>query len=305
MPFSPSPPTWPFTVRSSAARGHGGTLCCGPNVGNLWRVAPRAAQANSLQPRQPGIQVIQRASAILDALSEAQASLSLGQLARKTGLARSTVQRIVEAMQDIGWVTPPSPNGGVLLGPGLTKLAAIGGLPAQLAILHAHLERLSAELNETVDLSIRLLDRALFVDQVTAHQRLRAVSAVGETFPLYCCANGKAMLATLPDPLIESLIGTSFPALTDRTITAVPALLEQVAEIRATGTSYDREEHTMGICAAGRVVPTADGGFAAVSIPLPAQRFYGNERRLAEALSDACQVMQTALANQASVLAFA
>lgn len=263
-------------------------------------VAPQTVQGNGRQPRQPGIQVIRRASAILDALRKSQVSLSLGQLARETGLARSTVQRIVEALQDVGWVTPPSPTGGVLLGTGLTELAAAGGRPAQLAILHPHLAQLSADLNETVDLSIRSLDRALFVDQVTAHQRLRAVSAVGETFPLHCSANGKAMLATLPDPLIESLVGTSYPALTDRTITTAPVLLEQVAEIRATGVSYDREEHTMGICAAGRVIPTPDGGFAAVSIPLPAQRFYGNERHLAEALGDACQVMQAALATQAS-----
>jgi DNA-binding IclR family transcriptional regulator len=265
----------------------------------MWRVAPHAAQDDGRPSRQSGIQVIQRAAAILDALRAAEAALSLGQLARETGLARSTVQRIVEALQDAGWVTPPSPNGGVLLGPRLTELAAAGGRPAQLAILHPHLQRLSKELNETVDLSIRRHDRALFVDQVTADQRLRAVSAVGEAFPLYCCANGKAMLATLPDPLIEALTGRSFPALTDRTITTLPALLGQIAEIRATGVAYDREEHTTGICAVGRVVPTPDGGYAAVSVPLPAQRFYGHERRLAEALSDACREMQAVLAAQA------
>jgi DNA-binding IclR family transcriptional regulator len=266
-------------------------------------VVPHSAQENGRSPRQPGIQVIQRAAAILDALRAAKAPLSLGQLARETGLARSTVQRIVEALQDIHWVTPPSPNGGVLLGPGLTELAANGGRPAQLAILHPYLDRLSADLNETVDLSIRRHDRALFVDQVTADQRLRAVSAAGETFPLHCSANGKAMLATLPDPLIETLIGAAFPALTDRTITTLPVLLEQIAQIRATGVSYDREEHTTGICAVGRVVPTPDGGYAAVSVPLPAQRFYGHERRLAEALSGACQQMQAALEAQASALA--
>jgi response regulator of citrate/malate metabolism len=80
----------------------------------------QTAQDDGRQTRQPGIQVIQRAAGILDALHAADASLSLGQLARETGLARSTVQRIVEALQHVGWVTPPSPNGGVLLGPGLT-----------------------------------------------------------------------------------------------------------------------------------------------------------------------------------------
>ena len=158
--------------------------------------------------------MIQRAAAILKALRAAEAPLSLGRLARETGLARSTVQRIVETLQDADWVTPPSPNGGVLLGTGLTALASVGGRPAQLRILHPFLVKLSAELNETVDLSIRRHDGALFVDQVTADQRLRAVSAVGATFPLYCCANGKAMLSTLPDPLIETLIGRSLPART-------------------------------------------------------------------------------------------
>jgi DNA-binding IclR family transcriptional regulator len=267
---------------------------------SLSQVELHAAQENGRRPRQAGIQVIQRAVAILDALRATEISLSLGQLARETGLARSTVQRIVEALQDAGWVTPPAPNGGVLLGPRLTELAAVGDRPAQLAILHPHLQQLSAELNETVDLSIRRHDRALFVDQVTADQRLRAVSAVGETFPLHCSANGKAMLATLPDPLIEPLIGRNFPALTDKTVTTLPALLEQMAEIRTSGVAYDREEHTAGICAAGRVVPTPDGGYAAVSIPLPAQRFYGNEQRIAEALGGACLVMQAALTAQAA-----
>jgi DNA-binding IclR family transcriptional regulator len=256
----------------------------------------QAAQENGRRPRQAGIQVIQRAGAILDALRATEVPLSLGQLARETRLARSTVQRIVQALQDVGWVTPPAPNGGVLLGPQLTELAAVGGRPAHLVILHPHLEQLSKELNETVDLSIRRHDRALFVDQVTADQRLRAVSAVGDTFPLHCSANGKAMLATLPDPFVETIIGRSFPALTDKTITTLPALLEQIGGIRASGISYDREEHTTGICAAGCAVPTPDGGYTAVSVPLPAQRFYGNEQRVAEALRAACWVMQAALA---------
>jgi DNA-binding IclR family transcriptional regulator len=79
----------------------------------------------------------------------------------------------------------------------------------------------------------------------------------------------------------------------------LPALLGQLTEIRAAGVAYDREEHTTGICAVGSVVPAPDGGYAAVSIPLPAQRFYGNEKGLAEALGAACRAMQLALASQA------
>ena len=64
-------------------------------------------------------------------------------------------------------------------------------------------------MSETVDLSAVKGDHLVFVDQVTGSQRLRAVSAVGETFPLYCTANGKAYLAQLDDSAVEQLIGTA------------------------------------------------------------------------------------------------
>lgn len=124
------------------------------------------------------------------------------------------MQRIARALQDVGWVTPAVPNGGVFPGPRLIELAvAVGGRPAHLVILHPHLEQLSRELNETVGLSTRRHDRALFAGQVTAGQRLRAVSAARRDLRLHCSANGKAMLATLPDPFIETIIGRRFPTL--------------------------------------------------------------------------------------------
>ncbi|KHN91196.1 hypothetical protein BSK71_04695 [Pectobacterium actinidiae] len=46
-----------------------------------------------------GIQVISRAAAILREVCESPDGLSLGQLAALTGLARSTVQRIVDALE--------------------------------------------------------------------------------------------------------------------------------------------------------------------------------------------------------------
>lgn len=73
------------------------------------------------------------------------------------------------------------------------------------------------------------------------------------------------MLAPLPDPSSRPLSAGAFPPFTDQTITALPALLGQIAGIRASGISCDREEHTTGICTAGCAVPTPDGGYSAVA----------------------------------------
>ena len=62
------------------------------------------------------VQVIARAATILRALEEENAGLSLGQIAQRVNLARSTVQRIVAALETEKLVIAASPNGRVRLG---------------------------------------------------------------------------------------------------------------------------------------------------------------------------------------------
>ena len=64
--------------------------------------------------------------------------------------------------------------------------------------------------------------------------------------------------------------------------------------MRTTGVGFDREEHATGICAVARPLPRPTGG-PLVTVPLPAQRFYGNERVLVSALVSACVEIETML----------
>ncbi|CFR90458.1 transcriptional regulator [Mycobacterium tuberculosis] len=150
--------------------------------------------------------------------------------------------------------------------------------------MHPFLTELSRELDETVDLSILDGDRADVVDQVVPPQRLRAVSAVGESFPLYCCANGKALLAALPPERQARALPSRLAPLTANTITDRAALRDELNRIRVDGVAYDREEQTEGICAVGAVLRGVSVELVAVSVPVPAQRFYGREAELAGAL---------------------
>ena len=170
------------------------------------------------------VQVIARAATILRALEEENAGLSLGQIAQRVKLARSTVQRIVAALETESLVIAATPNGRVRLGPAILRLAA-SVRSDFIAAARPFLERLSAELQETVDLSVVKKDHLVFIDQVIAPQRLRTVSAVGETFPLYCTANGKAYLSQLTEPSIEKLIGRVYEARTPNTLTRFETLL--------------------------------------------------------------------------------
>src|SRR5689334_12557813 len=76
------------------------------------------------QVPQSQVQVIARAAAILRALEDEAAGLSLGQIAQRVNLARSTVQRIVAALEAEKFLIAASPNGRVRLGPTILRLAA-------------------------------------------------------------------------------------------------------------------------------------------------------------------------------------
>lgn len=247
----------------------------------MKRVATRTSNEKSRAPSQ--VQVIARAAAILRALEDEGAGLSLGQIAQRVDLARSTVQRIVAALEAEKFLIAASPNGRVRIGPTILRLAASARTDF-VAVARPFLVQLSNELAETVDLAAVKKDHLVFIDQVIGPQRLRAVSAVGETFPLHCTANGKAYLASLDDAAIARLIGTSYERRTARTLARFEDLLKDLKSARKSGFAIDREEHTRGICAAGVATRDPLGNVLAISVPVPAQRFYEHQRHIAARL---------------------
>ena len=241
------------------------------------------------------VQVIARAAAILRALEEQPVGLSLGQIAQRVDLARSTVQRIVAALEAEKLVIAASPTGRVRLGPTILRLAASARTDF-VALTRPFLLRLSEELGETVDLATIQKDHLIFIDQVIGPHRLRAVSAIGEMFPLYCTANGKAYLAQLDEVAIARLIGSTYERRTPNTITQLNALLRELRAVRKSGVAFDHEEHTIGICAAGVVLRNPLGNEIAISVPVPAQRFADQQKVIVERLKATAASLQEHLA---------
>ncbi|MGE3990781.1 MAG: IclR family transcriptional regulator [Pseudorhodoplanes sp.] len=242
------------------------------------------------------VQVIARAASIMRALEDTTTGLSLGEIALKVGLARSTVQRIVAALETEKLVVAASPAGRVRLGPTILRLA--GSVRTDFVTLaRPFLIELSKELHETVDLASVKGDHLVFIDQVIGSQRLRTVSAVGETFPLTCTANGKAYLAELDDRAVEALIGRSYKARTQHTITKLAQLLDDIRAIRRNGYALDREEHTLGICAAGVAMRDMLGNYVAISVPVPTQRFQKERNQICERLLATKRVLEEHLSS--------
>lgn len=227
----------------------------------------------------PGIQVIARAATVLRALESHPDGMSLTQIAKAVGLARSTVQRIVSALAAEDFLTAASASGGVRIGAGLARLAAsVGSNAAEL--VRPDLRILGEAVDETVDLAVLSSGSAVFIDQIPGRRRLLALSAVGERFPLHCTANGKAILACFDEANAEQLLRKSMAEHPEFPVRNHRALMREIQEARRTHVAFDLEEHAKGVNAVGVAMLDALGRPVAVSIPTPTQRYPEQRDRL-------------------------
>jgi len=228
-----------------------------------------------------GIQVIARAAAILRALEGVPEGLSLAEIARAVGLPRNTVHRIVSALADESLLMAASPTAKVRLGPGLIQLASALDYDIK-KVLRPFLVEIGRDVEDTVDLAVMRGGSVIFIDQVQGRRRLVALSAIGERFPLHCSANGKALLAALPEDEADRAIARSSREHADHPLTDPAKLHAELAAVRRDGIAYDREENSPGIGAVGFALRDTTGALFAISVPMPIQRFRRTEKALVE-----------------------
>ncbi len=236
-----------------------------------------------------GIQVISRAAAIMRALKDTQMGLSLGQIAARVDLPRSTVQRITSALIEENLVISAPQGRGLLLGP---ELAALAGAAQYNIVEHCRLllTELTQKTGETTDLAVMRGIGMVFLDQVPGMHRLTTVSQVGEVFPLTTTANGKACLAAMSDAEALKLARNEWDrngALVDETV-----FLSDLSAVRSCGLAYDLDEHSSGVSAIGFAFADWSGDVHAISVPVPSSRFADRRTVIEAALKETAANIQ-------------
>ena len=247
------------------------------------------------ESNETGIQVIHRAADILRSCRDRGGGSSLGAIAADVNLPRSTVQRIVAALLQEGLLQTSGRAGSIKLGQEIYALADSQPIDV-VESAQPLLKRLSEVTGETVDLAKLNRDHLVFINQIAGRHRLSAVSAVGESFPLHCTANGKAILALMSDREFNIAQRQLLRPMTPATITSKAKLRTELRRISKTGIAIDREEHTPGICAVGVAFRGPTDAIYAISIPMPAIRFPENLARFSDHLTTTKQKLLAALA---------
>lgn len=239
-------------------------------------------QSNGTENTKGGIQVIERAAKILRALKTTPQGMSLGQIAKSVNLPRSTVQRIVGALQTERILIADIRGRGIRLGPELNALAEATRYN-MVESCRSSLTELATETGETADLSVFRGTSMIFLDQVPGTHRLRTISSVGESFPLSSTANGRSCLSRLENDEVEKIVSLEWK---ERNIDGdMSNFLTRLEDVRRTGLAFDLNEHTDGISAVGFAFKDWVGDLHSISVPVPSMRFDSQREHIEKAIS--------------------
>ncbi|KVC58976.1 IclR family transcriptional regulator [Burkholderia stagnalis] len=142
-----------------------------------------------------GVAVLDRAFAILRAFGPTDDRLSLAELSRRTGLYKSTILRLLAALEHGGFMRKLD-DGQYAIGHEPLRLAALYQRSFRVGpVVEPLLETLSRELGETASFYVREGDKRSVLYRVEPARAVRVSIRVGEEFPVRQGASGKVLLA--------------------------------------------------------------------------------------------------------------
>lgn len=228
---------------------------------------------NTEAPRS-AIQVIDRLSQLMNALTANGGQATLKVLAAETGLHPSTAFRILSSAIANGWVDR-NPAGLYVIGRHLIGLAqqAHMGLDVRLEALPL-MRKLRQRVGETVNLTVREGDAVVYVERAVSPHAPRLEHLIGTRAPLHVTAVGKLFLGSRGEEEIRSYAARrGLQAYTPNTVKTAAQLVELSLGAWHDGYALDNEEAELGIGCIGVPVLNARGEMiAGLSISAPATR---------------------------------
>ena len=223
------------------------------------------------------IRVLPKALAVLESVvSDGPATLT--DLTKSTGTDKAAVYRIINTLRASDYVAKDESTKRYRPGPKLIGLAraVIEGVDL-VQKARPYLVELVNKFSETVNLGTMIDGEIQYLDVLDSPQSLRMTRQPGMHDQVHCTALGKAILSTFTEDSAEDLLRSLvLEPKTERTLTEIPALLEELAHTRRRGYAIDDQENDLGaVCVGAPITGLPYGGVAALSVSGPAARMTG------------------------------
>lgn len=236
-----------------------------PNV--LEAIENRPAERNRLSS-------VTSAIRLLKAFSEDEAELGISALAKRLGVAKSTVHRLAAALVAEGLLEQNPVNERYRLGVGLFALGTLVRQRMDLSTeARPFLYDLREKTGETILLGIPSDMQIMYIYNMESPHAVRLRSDIGVHRPAHCTAVGQAIFAFSNDKQIDRLLARPLVRRTPRTVVDPIQLRAVLADVKQRGYAIEDEESEPGIRGVAAPVFGSDGAVVgAVGIAGPSQR---------------------------------
>lgn len=230
--------------------------------------------------RSPVVAAARHAIDVLRTLSSASEPLGVSEVARRIGLHKSSVSRLLHTLEEAHLVEREQPSNRFRLGIGLISLAA--PLLSDLRLLDVAkpvLEDLARTSGETVSLNVWDGEAAVSIHQVPGGNAIRHFAPPGMRNPPHCTAAGKILLAHMTEAEVKRVLQGALAPFTERTKVDAEDLMAELATIRLCGYALNEGELEPDVGAVASVIRNIDGVVVAAMVAtVPMYRFEESHR---------------------------
>jgi IclR family acetate operon transcriptional repressor len=245
------------------------------------------------------MRAVDRVVAILE-LFQGSRELTMSEVANATGLNLSTTFRYLGALAEHGWLVA-QPSGSYRLSIRVFQWgqSVVANLDFS-RVSRPYMEALLREYGETVNCAIYQSGAVVVIESLESSSAIRRGASVGEQDFLFSSGLGKSILACLPkEEVLRLQAGVELKPITERTITSLDELLEDLELVRTRGYSLDDEESEVGLmCVAGAIHDHHGFPRYAISVSGPTERIRSAlECGLGESVASAVSAVSRDLGN--------
>ena len=230
--------------------------------------------APETEPRSQRLSSVTTAMRLLKMFTEDEAEIGVTSLAKRLGVAKSTVYRLASTLVAEGMLEQNPETERYRLGIALFGLGALVRQRMNLSNeARPYIFDLRDATNETVHLAV--LDRAeiIYVYDLESTQAIRMSANLGARKPALCTAEGLAILAFQPQPLIDQVLREGVRKRTPKTDTDASVLRARLEQVRKQGFAREDEQSELGMRSIAAPVRDSTGQVVgAVGMAGPVQR---------------------------------
>lgn len=222
-----------------------------------------------------GTESADRVADVLLLFAQSDRPLGVTEIAQSLSLSKAVVHRILQSLttRSLTWVVPGEST--YILGPAATTLSMRAWSQLDLRSLAAPiLRKLRDDTRETTTLSVLIGHQRIYLDQYESPQEVKMVVELGPRLPLHSGASSRAILAHLPEGVIDTAVAQLQELRPDLD---VAAYRDRLAEVRTKGYASSINERGTGSASIAAPFFDAHGNvLGSVSSSGPAFR-YGEE----------------------------